>query len=98
MAEVRATAPGQLVLSGDLLFGDAVAVAEAGRRLLAGAGDGVTVDLSGLERVNSAVLAVLLDWQRAAAAGNRRLRITGTPGRVAGLVRLSDLGELLGQE
>lgn len=96
MATVRATAPDRLEVAGDLLFDDAVAAAAAGRALVAAAGARpVTVSLAALARVNSVSAVVLVEWQRAAVAAGGSLRVADVPPRLAGILRLSGLEEVL---
>ncbi|MDZ7853401.1 MAG: STAS domain-containing protein [Halomonas sp.] len=58
----------RLVVTGEVGFEVASAMAEAGRAWLAELADGseVVFDLSGVERVSSAALSVLLEWSRQA--------------------------------
>jgi phospholipid transport system transporter-binding protein len=81
-------------LSGALSFasvGDALdKLREAAR---AGSGP-LELDLSGVTRVDSAGLALLLELARAARAAGRELKLTGAPGqlrRLAGFFGLSPL-------
>ena len=99
MAEVRAAGPDRIEVAGDLLFDHAVAVRDAGRRLLAGVtAPVVTVGLGGLGRVNSVSAAVLVEWQRQVAAAGRRLVVADVPPRLAGIFRLSGLDLVLASD
>lgn len=97
MATVRAGSDGRLEVAGDLLFDDAVPVRDAGRLLIQAATTPVvTVSLAGVGRVNSVSVAVLVEWQRiAAAAGGRTLAVVDVPAQLAGILRLSGLDEVL---
>jgi len=97
MAEIVLAAPGRIRVSGDLHFADAVAACAAGNALIAGMAAGATVEVSlaGLARINSASVAVLLAWQRTAAAAGRPLLIRDVPQQLAGILRLSGLDEVL---
>lgn len=65
---------------------NAMAVSAEGlARLAAG---GLCVDFSSIDRVDSAALAVILDWRRAAQAQGRELVLEHLP---ANLVELADL-------
>jgi len=55
------------------------------------------VDLAGVDRVDSASVAVLLAWQRRAAAAERRLVFSGVPPSMASLAALYGVQELLVQ-
>ncbi len=95
MATVTAR-EGRIAVEGDLLFDDAVAACAAGRALIAGApGSSVEVSLAGLSRVNSVSAVVLVEWQRAAVAAGKSLRILDVPPRLAGILRLSGLQDVL---
>jgi len=54
---------------------------------------GGVVDLSGVERSDSAGLALLLEWQRRARGG---LRFSGIPQQLAALIRISGLSASFG--
>jgi phospholipid transport system transporter-binding protein len=54
-----------------------------------------TVDLAGVTTVDSAAVALLLAWQRAAAQQGKRLNITGVPPGVASLAGLYGVDSLL---
>ena len=96
MTDVALTADGRLAVSGDLLFDHAVEACAAGRALIAAhAGPVVEVSLAGLRRINSVSAVVLLEWQRAAAAAGKTLRIRDVPPRLAGMLRLSGLETVL---
>lgn len=87
---------GGIAVEGDLLFDDAVAACAAGRALIASvSGARVDVSLAGLARVNSVSAVVLVEWQRAALAAGKALRIRDVPPRLAGILRLSGLHDVL---
>ena len=55
------------------------------------------VDLAGVDRVDSAGVALLLAWRRRAAAEERRLVFSGVPPSMASLAALYGVQELLVQ-
>ena len=59
-----------------------------------GSGD-VAVDLTGVTTVDSAAVALLLAWQRAAAKQGKRLALTGVPAGIASLAELYGVDSLL---
>ena len=63
------------------------AVIEEGRRAFEGRAD-VTVDLSGLEKVDSSAISMMLEWARDAARGDRRMRFAGLPEDLKSLARV----------
>lgn len=99
MADVNLAADGRITVSGDLLFEHAVPVCTTGRGLIgAAAGESIEVSLAGLKRVNSVSAVVLLEWQRAALAAGKKLVIRDVPPRLAGIIRLSGLEQVLPTE
>lgn len=83
----------RLSLSGPLTVATVAAVAEAGREQVA-TGDRV-VDLSGVTHVDSAALALLLSWLRAARAAGRQLSIDQAPAALVSLASLYDVDSIL---
>jgi phospholipid transport system transporter-binding protein len=75
------------------ILGRVEPVLEEGRRRLA-AGD-LAVDLSGLAEADSVVVAMLLDWQRAARRAGRRLEIRALPDELRSLATLYGVDGLL---
>jgi phospholipid transport system transporter-binding protein len=55
------------------------------------------VDLGGVDRVDSAAVALLLAWRRRAATEGRRLVFSGVPPSMASLAALYGVQELLVQ-
>jgi len=53
------------------------------------------IDLSRLERFDSAAVAALLEWQRAAQSAGLSLRIAGVPAGLQSLANLYGVAELL---
>jgi phospholipid transport system transporter-binding protein len=53
------------------------------------------IDAAPVQQLDTSALAVLLECARIAAAGGRRLEITGVPPRLAELARLYGVDELL---
>ncbi len=76
-----------------LTMQDAQTSLPAGLNAIA-AGD-AEIDLSRLERFDSAAMAALLAWRRAAASAGVPLRITGAPPGVQSLANLYGIPELL---
>lgn len=96
MATLHASGSDRLDVAGDLLFSDAVRTRDLGRDLIAGLPAGrITVSLAAVGRVNSVSAVVLLDWQRAATAAGKTLRVVDVPPRLAGILRLCGLEDLL---
>ncbi|MCD4865841.1 STAS domain-containing protein [Pseudomonas sp. PLB05] len=85
----------QLQLSGVLDHANVPALREQGRALI-GLGNGpLVLDCAGIERSNSAGLALLLAWLRDAQAAGRPLTIAGLPSELRQIAEVSDALELL---
>jgi len=60
------------------------------------AGNGeLAIDLGGVNRVDSAGLALLIEWLRMARVANRDLRFTNVPEQVRTLTRINGLQDAL---
>lgn len=55
----------------------------------------ITIDLSGVTRINSAGLALLLEWNRLALLEDRNLEIKGAPEILLKIARLCEIDEIL---
>ncbi len=73
--------------------------ANAGELLAAGSGaiarGDLAFDLAAVAEVDSAAVALLLEWQRQAIARGGRLALTGVPADVVSLARLYGVDSLL---
>ena len=92
-----AGAPGQFRLEGAAGFGQARTLLAAGERLFSGI-PAVSVDLGGVTQVDSATLALLLEWRRLAARQGHAVAYTGLPERLVALARLSGVSGLIGAD
>lgn len=81
-------------LSGPLGFATAAGAHAQLQRCL-GTGESIRIDCSGLERIDSAGLAVLLDLVALAQAQDAKLRYVALPPTVLRLARLSGVEGLL---
>ena len=89
----------RLSLSGELGFSTVAQVLTEGRRAVdAQSGDVAVLDLDGVTKSDSAGLALVVDWLRAARARNLRLELRGIPQQMADIARLSGLGGLMDLE
>jgi len=55
----------------------------------------INIDLSGVTYVNSAGLALLLEWKRMAIAEDRKMELRGVPQKLLNIARLSELDGIL---
>lgn len=85
---------GEFRLTGPAGFARAAVLLPTGAALFAAA-PVATVDLTGVTSVDSATLALLLEWQRQAGRVGRTVTFTGMPVRLAALARLSGVAGLL---
>ncbi len=76
-----------------LTLADAETAVRAGCEAIAGGVD--EVDLSRLQRFDSAALAAVLEWRRVAEARQRPLRVTGIPSGLASIARVYGVDHLL---
>lgn len=85
----------RLLLEGAVDFANAASLQQQGFDLLHKAGKAVTVDLSGLGSENSITLAVVVQWQRAAAKAGKSLQLVGVPDQFKAIVGVSGLRSVL---
>jgi phospholipid transport system transporter-binding protein len=93
-ATLTAAAPGRYALAGDVGFDNAARVLAEGEAAFATLGD-VEVDLAGVGRVDSAGLALLLEWSTSAREAGKSVRYRNVPPAISALAGLSDVSELL---
>ena len=91
---LAAAGDGHFELSGDVGFADAARLLAEGDSAFASL-DGVEVDLARVARVDSAGLALLIEWSLSARAAGRALRYRNIPPAVASLAGISEVEELL---
>lgn len=86
----------ELELVGELAFATVTQVLERGRDVIAGVtGARAVLDLSRVTRTDSAGLALVVDWMRAARARGLELELRSVPPQLAEIARVSDLEELI---
>lgn len=84
----------RMVLSGPVTLANVAAVLEEGRRHVA---EGVeSIDLQGVTEMDSALLALLLAWQREAKSRDRSLTLANPPQALSTIARLYGVDTLLG--
>lgn len=94
LAALAALGPGRFELSGDLGFDDSARMLAEGDAAF-GALDRAEIDLAKVARVDSAGLALLLEWTLAAREAGRVLSYRNLPPAIAALAGISDVSELL---
>jgi phospholipid transport system transporter-binding protein len=90
-------AEGRCRVSGAMTFDTAGRLWESSKRELDGQAP-VNIDLAAVTEVDSAALALLLEWVSWARQRNFALRFTGFPDKLRALARLSEVEHLLGLE
>lgn len=90
-----AAASGTFVLTGELGFASVPALAGELAPRLAGR-EQVTVELGGVRRVDSAGLALLVEWLAQARAAGCRIDYRDPPGQLLAIARVSAVDGMLG--
>ncbi|HEX6295645.1 MAG TPA: STAS domain-containing protein [Burkholderiales bacterium] len=84
----------RMAVSGPVTLANVAALLEEGRRHVE---EGVeSVDLEGVTEMDSALLALLLAWQREAKSRNRGLALAHPPEALSTIARLYGVDTLLG--
>jgi phospholipid transport system transporter-binding protein len=91
---LRSEGAGQLALSGPLVFTTASELLDVSRGLFAGS-TAISIDLAGVTRIDSAGLALLLEWLRWGWAEGRTVRFTALPEKLLAIARLSGVEDML---
>lgn len=94
MDEARLTreTPGRLCLSGPVDTDTVPALLRESRGVFDDAPKGIEIDLGGVSRMDSAGVALLLDWQRSAPAA---LRYRNPPAQMRAIVDFCELEHIL---
>jgi phospholipid transport system transporter-binding protein len=93
-ATLEALGDNRFRLSGVLNAATATSILEQGTERFAGARE-IDVDLGGVIEGDSAGLALLIEWLRAARERGQRLSYTNLPAQLSALARISEVEELL---
>lgn len=95
--QLAPVAEGRWSLTGALTFDSVPSLWPQGAQLLSGTTPGMAleVDLAGVERVDSAGLALLVGWQGRAQAAGRVLRYASVPERLLAIARISEAESFL---
>ena len=93
-AALASLGQGRWALSGDLLFENAARLLDEGVAAF-GAEQRVEIDLSQVGRVDSAGLALLVEWSVAARGDGRAVHYRNAPPVLGALAGISDLTQVL---
>jgi len=89
--------PSQYGLNAPLTFATVPQLRSRGLRLIDAATEALQLDLRGVQAVDSAGLALLIDWLAEAHKRGRQLRYTQPPPALLALAKLSEVEPLLQQ-
>ena len=93
-AAVRRGADERLVVEGELDFTTVVRLFDDVQPLL-GAGADIRIDLQGITRSDSAGLALLIEWMRAAQRLGKPIQYLNIPPQMLAIARVSGLDQVL---
>lgn len=92
---IHADGAGRFRLSGAATMNTVAALRSEGLRAFGASSGDINVDLSALTRIDSAGLALLIDWLAWARSASRSLRFAALPESLRSLARLSDVEPFL---
>lgn len=84
---------GTYCVSGELVFATVGGILQDTRDLFAG--ERITFNLAGVERADSAGLALLIEWMREAAQREMKIHFDGIPDQLRAIARASRLEHLI---
>lgn len=93
-ARLEKTTEGNFRLSGRLNFRTVPAVWRVGLEIFTQAPK-IEIDLEGIQRSDSAGLALLIEWQRQAIKDNKSVRYLNMPKQMLAIAKASSLDEFL---
>ena len=93
-AGLRAVGDGRFAITGEMSFDNAAALLQQSQALFSGAGS-IEVDLGDVTKVDSAALALLIEWMRQARRRGQHIHFTGMPPRLRALAKLSGVADFL---
>lgn len=91
---LSADGSGRVIVTGSVTFATAGDLLRASEPLFAGQ-KAVTVDLGAVTNVDSAGLALLLEWLRRARSDARAVTYTGLPEKLVAIAKLSGVDTML---
>lgn len=97
MGEVRAdpARAGSYRVSGELDFETVPGLLEQGQAMFEAAAPALRLDLQGVTRADSAGLALLVEWLKAARRRDREIAFVNVPEQLLAMARVSGLEEVL---
>jgi phospholipid transport system transporter-binding protein len=93
-AQITEASGGRLAITGDLTFGSVPALWEHCCSRFAGSAE-LDIDLSGIQRSDSAGLALLVECVREARQTGKNIRFFNIPAQMLAIARVSSLDQVL---
>ena len=87
--------PAAYRVNGRVTFANLMHIREEGEAAIAEAGDPVVIDFTGLENGNSAAVALLMAWLRAADDLGKSIEFVAAPTELENIVELSGMTDVL---
>jgi phospholipid transport system transporter-binding protein len=94
-AQIDAAGSGTIHVSGELTFSTVTALNGHAEKLFASQSGDLTIDLGGVNRADSAGLALLIEWLRWARQHGVALRFRHMPTQMRTIAAVSDLDPIL---
>lgn len=91
---ITATSEQNAKLAGNLSMHSVAAILPQGLALLNKAPNVWTIDMSEVQQVSSAAVALLLEWLKVAEASGKRLELQGVPEHMHSIISISGLEPL----
>lgn len=96
MSEVAIRLDGERIkVSGEMTFASVTGLLGQSREVFAQAGETIEVELGDVVRVDSAGLALLIEWMRRAHAEGKTIRFFSLPEQMQAIAAASDLDSIL---
>jgi len=93
-AALEALGDGRFALRGPVVFATAGELLAEGNRLFAGSPQ-VRIEMAAVTRVDSAALALLIEWLRQAKASGQSLSFQAMPEKLRAIAKLTGAGDIL---
>lgn len=95
LAKIEMTGDGTVQVSGELTFNTVTALKEQAEKLFTGKAGDLSIDLGGVNRADSAGLALLIEWLRWAHEHGVALHLHRMPEQMRTIAAASDLEPVL---
>ena len=92
--EIKQVAPGEFAVSGELVFKEVVDLLNDSIRFFDGKSN-LLISLQGVDKTDSAGLALLVEWARMANKKNQSIYFSDIPKQLLDIARVSGLDNLL---